>query len=64
MLLLQFWYGLSDVSVEENVKDRISFSKFCNISMDEQVPDATFLCRFRNTLSKQKWHKTIKSNEI
>ncbi len=53
MLLLQFWYGLSDVSVEENVKDRISFSKFCNISMDEQVPDATVLCRFRNTLSKK-----------
>lgn len=53
MLLLQFWYGLSDVSIEENVKDRISFSKFCKISMDEKVPDATVLCRFRNTLSKE-----------
>lgn len=53
MLLLQFWYGLSDVSVEENVRDRISFSRFCGISMDEQVPDSTVLCRFRNVLSKQ-----------
>jgi transposase, IS5 family len=53
MLLLQFWYGLSDVSVEENVRDRISFSRFCDISMDEQVPDSTVLCRFRSVLSKQ-----------
>lgn len=53
MLLLQFWYGLSDVSVEENVRDRISFSRFCGISMDEEVPDSTVLCRFRNVLSKQ-----------
>jgi IS5 family transposase len=53
MLLLQFWYGLSDVSIEENVRDRISFSRFCGISMDEEVPDSTVLCRFRNVLSKQ-----------
>lgn len=53
MLLLQFWYGLSDVSVEENVRDRLSFSRFCGIGMDEQVPDSTILCRFRNVLSKQ-----------
>lgn len=52
MLLLQQWYGLSDESVEENVRDRISFSKFCCISMDAQVPDSTVLCRFRNILSK------------
>lgn len=53
MLLLQFWYGLSDVSIEENVRDRISFTRFCGISMDEEIPDSTVLCRFRNTLSKQ-----------
>ena len=53
MLLLQMWYGLSDESVEINVKDRISFSKFCCISMDDQVPDSTVLCRFRGALSKE-----------
>ena len=53
MLLLQFWYGLSDVSIEENVRDRISFSRFCGISMDEEVPDSTVLCRFRTILCKQ-----------
>lgn len=52
MLLLQTWYGLSDEAVEENVRDRISFSKFCCISMDESVPDSTVLCRFRNALNK------------
>jgi IS5 family transposase len=52
MLLLQTWNGLSDVAIEESVKDRISFSKFCCISMDEQVPDSTVLCRFRNELGK------------
>ena len=52
MLLLQTWYGLSDESVEESVRDRISFSKFCGISMDEAVPDSTVLCRFRSALNK------------
>ena len=52
MLLLQTWYGLSDEAVEENLRDRISFSKFCGISMDESVPDSTVLCRFRNALNK------------
>jgi IS5 family transposase len=53
MLLLQFRYGLSDIAIEENVKDRLSFSKFCCISMDEKVPDSNVLCRFRNKLSEQ-----------
>lgn len=52
MLLLQTWYGLSDEVVEEQIKDRISFSKFCLISMDEKVPDSTVLCRFRGCLAK------------
>jgi len=52
MLLLQTWYGLSDESVEENVRDRISFSKFCCIAMDQDVPNSTVLCRFRSKLNK------------
>jgi IS5 family transposase len=54
MLLLQYWYGISDEAVEENVKDRISFSRFCGISMDANVPDSTVLSRFRSCLAKQK----------
>lgn len=51
MLLLQNWYGLSDVDIEFSVRDRISFSKFCCIAMDETVPDSSVLCRFRIALS-------------
>ena len=28
MMLLQTWYGLSDEGIEEQINDRISFSKF------------------------------------
>lgn len=59
MLLLQMWYGLSDVAVEESVRDRISFSKFCEISMGENVPDSTVLCRFRNELNKHNAFEAI-----
>lgn len=59
MLLLQNWYGLSDVAIEESVRDRISFSKFCCIAMDESVPDSTVLCRFRNVLSKNNVFETL-----
>lgn len=53
MLLLQYWYGISDEAVEENVKDRISFTRFCGIAMDANVPDSTVLSRFRSCLAKQ-----------
>ena len=52
MLLLQTWYGLSDEIVEEQIKDRISFSRFCLLSMDEKVPDSKVLRRFRVCLAK------------
>ncbi|ROT47245.1 IS5 family transposase [Candidatus Cardinium hertigii] len=54
MLLLQTWYGLSDYQVEEEVNDRITFSRFCGISMDSSVPDHSVLSRFRTVLTKKK----------
>lgn len=53
MLMLQYWFGLSDEQVELQVNDRISFSRFCGLSIDADVPDATVLCRFRTALSKK-----------
>jgi IS5 family transposase len=53
MLLLQTWYGLSDYQVEEEVNDRITFSRFCVISMDSSVPDHSVLSRFRTTLTEK-----------
>jgi transposase, IS5 family len=49
-LLLQQWYGLSDVELEEAVSDRLSFRKFAGLALDEEVPDHTTFCRFRQEL--------------
>ena len=54
MLLLQTWYSLSDYQVEEEVNDRITFSRFCGISMDSSVPDHSVLSRFRTSLTEKK----------
>jgi IS5 family transposase len=49
-LLLAQWYGLSDPELEDCLKDRISFKKFLGLQMEDDVPDETTLCRFRNRL--------------
>ena len=54
MCLLQTWYGLSDYEVEEQVNDRISFSQFIGISLDQNSPDHSVLSRFRTALTKAK----------
>ena len=52
LLLLQQWYGLSDVDVCEAASDRLSFRKFCGLALDESTPDDTTLCRFRTALGR------------
>jgi IS5 family transposase len=54
ILLLQSWYELSDQAMEEALSDRYSFSRFVGISLDEDVPDHTTICRFRNLLAEEK----------
>jgi transposase, IS5 family len=51
-LLLQQWYDLSDAELEEAVSDRLSFRKFAGLALDEDVPDHTTYCRFRQELVK------------
>lgn len=51
--LLQTWYGLSDYEVEDCVNDRISFSQFVGISMDDKCPDHSVISRFRSELTKK-----------
>src|SRR5918996_599116 len=50
-LLLQQWYRLSDRDLEEALADRLSFRRFCGLGLDEAVPDATTLSRFRIDLA-------------
>lgn len=50
VLLLQRWYNLSDIGIEEALADRISFCRFANFSFDYDTPDSSTICRFRNSL--------------
>ena len=54
MTLLQTWYGLSDYEIEEQVNDRISFMKFCELRFEDDVPDHSAICRFRKILTEKK----------
>lgn len=44
---LQRLYDLSDPGLEEALLDRLSFRRFCDLSLDEATPDETTICRFR-----------------
>lgn len=46
-LLLQSLYGLSDAQLEEALGDRLSFRRFVGLSLEDDTPDHTTICRFR-----------------
>ena len=61
MSLLQIWYGLSDERVEEHVQDSLSAMTFCDLQLEDDVPDHSTLCRFRNELTEKKaWDRILK----
>jgi IS5 family transposase len=49
-LLLQSLYGLSDVELEIALADRLSFRRFMGLSLEDETPDSTTICRYRNRL--------------
>ena len=58
-LLLQQWYNLSDVELENCLRDRLSFIRFCGLTLEESVPDHSTICRFRNKLINKRFHETL-----
>lgn len=53
MLLLQNWFNLSDEGIEDAIYDSYAMRSFLRLSfMDDQVPDATTLCKFRKLLNE------------
>jgi len=54
MYLLQNWFNLSDEGIEEAIYDSYAFRKFMKLDFldEEQVPDATTLCKFRKLLNE------------
>ena len=57
--LLRTRYGLSDGEVEDQVNDRLSFSRFAGLGMEDIVPDSTTVCRFRNILVEADLYDTL-----
>jgi len=54
-ILLQRLYDISDKQLEESLMDRISFLHFAGLKLEDDVPDHTTICRFRNALA----HKNL-----
>ena len=49
-LLLAQLYNLSDAELEQALNDRFSFRRFLGLALEQDAPDHTTLCRFRNRL--------------
>lgn len=54
MMLLQTWYGLSDPAVEDMVNDSLGAMRFCQLELEDDVPDHSTLSRFRKELVAKK----------
>ena len=60
MYLLQIWFNLSDVGLEDAIYDSYAFQRFIGINfLEEQVPDATTLLKFRHLLEEHKLGKAL-----
>ena len=52
MLVLQSLYNLSDEQIEYQVRDRLSFTRFLGLGIEDNIPDGTTLWLFREKLAK------------
>jgi transposase, IS5 family len=54
MMLLQTWYNLSDMGVEDMVNENLAANAFCGLRVEDTVPDHSTLSRFRSELSEKR----------
>jgi len=59
MLFLQHLYNISDEEIEDQVIDRMSFQKFCQINMMDTIPDFTTFWRFKEAIAEKGLSKKI-----
>lgn len=59
MLILQSLYNLSDEQIEYQVRDRLSFTRFLGLQLEDGIPDGTTLWVFREKLSQAGVIKTL-----
>ncbi len=50
ILILQQFYNPSDEQIEYQINDRISFMRFLNLTIADDVPDSRTVWKFRETL--------------
>jgi IS5 family transposase len=53
ILILQSLYNLSDDQTEYQIRDRLSFMRFLNLTLADRVPDAKTTWLFKDTLAKK-----------
>lgn len=51
MLLIGIWNNFSDVQTEDYLNDSLSAMHFCDLDLEDSVPDHSTLSRFRTTLT-------------
>ena len=52
VLVLQSLYNLADAQLEFQIRDRLSFMRFLGLGVEDRVPDATTVWRFREDLQE------------
>lgn len=52
ILILQRYYNISDEQAEYQILDRLSFMRFLNLSLSDNVPDCNTVWLFRENLTK------------
>lgn len=55
---MEQWYQLSDLALEEELKDRLSFRNFVGLDAVQDSPDETTFVRFRQNLQKHNLEET------
>lgn len=50
IMVLQRYYNISDHEMEYQLNDRLSFQRFLNIGIDDDIPDETTIALFREKL--------------
>jgi len=53
ILVLQTYYGLSDDKTEFEILDRMSFQKFLNLEVEDDVPDSKTIWKFKEDLGEK-----------
>ena len=57
ILILQQWYGLSDMEAERQIADRLSFMEF--LGYPSEIPDSRTIWLFRDRLNKTGVHRVV-----